>query len=77
MVTGDTDITVGPMENQASSLFFLNEFLIAGSGNIFQPQCWGGVQERERVPPPAHPPEGRHRKHQINSAHLKEQLPAN
>lgn len=74
---GDTDITVTRREKRASSLFFLNEFLIAGSGNIFCPQRRGGARQRERAPPSAHPPEGRHRKHQINSACLEEQLPAN
>lgn len=76
-VTGDTDITAAPRENRASSLFFLNEFLIAGSGNIFRPQRRGGARQRERAPPSARPPEGRHQKHQINSARLEEQLPAN
>lgn len=77
VVTGGTDITVAPRENQALSLFSLNEFLIAGSGNIFCPQRRGGARQRERAPPSARPTEGRHRKHQINSARLKEQLPAN
>lgn len=76
-VTGDTDITVTRREKQAASLFFLNEFLIAGSGNVFCPQRRGGAGQRENAPPSAHPPEGRHRKHQINSACLEEQLPAN
>jgi len=61
----------------ASSLFFLNELLIAGSGNIFHTQHRGDTPQRERAPPSAHPPKGIHRKHQINSACLEEQLPAN
>lgn len=76
-VTGDTDITVAPRENWASSLFFLNEFLIVRSGNIFPPQSQGGARHRDRAPPSTHPPEGRHQKHQINPARLEEQLPAN